>query len=93
MISNLDPKTVIWLLAIVQAAGVASACVARTAAATRASGLIYVLFYGLLGLAGLINVLALAINATFWLVSSFLLALMVLTATVDLGTSRRATAS
>lgn len=90
---NFDPKTVIWLLATIQTAGIASACLARWAAATRTPGVFYAMFYGLLGLAGVANVLALALNTTFWLLSSFLLALMVLTATLDLGGSRRATVS
>lgn len=90
---NLDPKTLIWLLALVQTAGIGSACLARWAAATRTPGVYYTVFYGLLALAGLANVLALAVNTTFWLLSSFLLAVMVLTATLDLGGSRRATVS
>ena len=91
--SNLDPKTVIWLLAIVQTAGIASACLARSSVAIRTPGVFYTLFYGLLALAGLANVLALTVSTTFWLLSSVLLALMVLTATLDLGGSRRVTVS
>ena len=55
--------------------------------------MLYAMFYGLLSLAGIANVMALAVNTTFWLLSSVLLALMVLTATLDLGGSRRATVS
>ncbi len=90
---NADPKTFVVLLAIIQAAGVGSACLVRCAAAMRSPGIFYAVFYGLLALAGMANVAALAVNTTFWLLSSVLLAVMVLTATLDLGGSRRATVS
>jgi hypothetical protein len=90
---NADPKTLIVLLALIQTAGIGSACLARWAAVSRTPGIFYAFFYGLLALAGVANVAALAVNTTFWLLSSFLLALMVLTATLDLGGSRRATVS
>lgn len=91
--SGLNPTTLIVFLSIVQTAGVASACLARWGAVTRSPGLFYALFYGLLSLAGVANVMALAVNTTLWLLSSVLLAIMVLMATLDLGGSRRATVS
>jgi hypothetical protein len=91
--STFDPTTLVVLLSIIQTAGVASACLARWGTATRSPGLLYAMFYGLLSLAGVANVMALAVNTTFWLLSSVLLAIMVLMATLDLGGSRRATVS
>jgi hypothetical protein len=90
---NADPQTFVILLSLVQAAGIVSAAFARWGAESRTPGFYYGIFYGLLALAGVANVMSLAVSATFWLLSSVLLALMVLTATLDLGGSRRATVS
>jgi hypothetical protein len=91
--SGFNPTTLIVFLSIIQTAGVASACLVRWGSGMRTPGLFYALFYGLLSLAGVANVMALAVNTSFWLLSSVLLAIMVLMATVDLGGSRQATIS
>lgn len=85
---NLDPKTLIALFAIVQTAGIAAAYLARRCAASRLPHFYYNAFYAVLALAGIANVVSLAVNPTLWLISSALLAAMVLTATLDVGSSR-----
>jgi hypothetical protein len=85
---NLDPKTLIALFAIIQTAGMGSAYLARSGAASRVPQFYYSAFYALLALAGVANVVSLAVNSSLWLISSVVLAMMVLTATLDVGSSR-----
>jgi hypothetical protein len=67
---NADPQTFVILLSLVQAAGIVSAAFARWGAESRAPGFYYGIFYGLLALAGVANVMSLAVSATFWFLNN-----------------------
>ena len=88
-----DPQMLVWLLMVIQTAGLAAAWLVRWAAETRTPGILHGMFYALFCMAGVINVLSLTVSATLWLVSSTMLAVMLLSATLDLGHTHRATVS
>ena len=88
-----DPQTLVWLLMVIQTAGLAAAWLVRWSAETRTPGILHGMFYTLFCMAGVVNVLSLTVSATLWLVSSAMLAVMLLSATLDLGHTHRATVS
>ena len=72
------------LLAVIQIAGIVSALLVRTGVPDVVKLPCTILYFGLLGLVGLASVLALSISPTTCFVLCVSLAIMVLTATIDL---------
>ncbi len=87
--TDLHATTLYWLLGLAQVLGLTSACAARLAGGSRRE-VCQRLFLAFLLLIGVATMVAVALGPRFWLTSGVTLALMVLTATGDLGRSGQA---
>ncbi|MBX3411910.1 MAG: hypothetical protein KF708_04270 [Pirellulales bacterium] len=84
MMQGFDTSTVLWCLGTIQALGLASAAFARWSEGRTCQTPVHWLFFAFLGLVGVGTVAAMMIGPGCGLVSGTTLALMALTATLDL---------
>ncbi len=88
--NGINPSTVLWLFVAAQLLGVSSAWLARLSEGRRHQVLCQWMFFGVLPLVGVANMVALAVGPGYWLACSATLAFMVLTVTCDFRGSRAA---
>lgn len=86
--NGINPSTVLWLFVAAQLLGVSSAWLARLSEGRRHQVLCQWMFFGVLPLVGVANMVALAVGPGYWLACSATLAFMVLTVTCDFRGSR-----
>jgi hypothetical protein len=84
-----SPTTSLWILALIEVVGLASAWMARLSLGSRRQGPFQALFIVCLILSGATTVAALPLGPGCWLTASATFAIMVLTATCDFSRSSR----
>jgi hypothetical protein len=81
----LPPSTVLWVIGIVQCAGLISAWLARASEGSRRQGRCQWFFLGCLAALGLVTLASLQLNAGGWYLSGISVCLMALGATCEFG--------
>lgn len=86
--NGFDSTALLWILGIAHVFGVISACATRLSEGSSRQAIAHLFFLGMLPLVGLATVMAFTVGLGWWLISSAILACMILTATWDLRDSR-----
>lgn len=87
-----DPAVAVWMMAAMPAFGLVCAWIARKSQGSPRQAFWQRLFYGALVAVGLVCMFGTVLGPGWWLSSGATLPVMVLTATCDVGSARRASA-